>query len=422
LNTPTFNLSCRILAITWLLILLPLNQLVRPAYNDFDQYYMAGVCVAEHRWDLLYPIPKPNAPGNAGNEFDSDAKPGYSELAKAHGLPATHFHFIQLPPVALILWPLGWVDPLQAHWIWMAVSLACAGCIALQAGWILERCLGEEHFFAGILTLVITISPMLYRGVRVSNMSPMIAAMLGCAAMELARRDSLRGGTAIAGGFLTKYIGAVLIPLAAVLGRWKTIILSIAFPLIAFGITACISGKAVFMEYFTKIAPTLNRSELYRDDQSLQAFLMRVTGEFPLHPPLLLAMHVLQVIVLLIILGLIVSRRQSLKHSVPMVFAASAALIGWMLLFSPICWDHYLIYLFPLWGWLAWEAMQSRTRCVLALVTMVIALVSTPAYPPIAMPEPFNSHLMASVILTMSLGVARLISGTRREQPPANAD
>ena len=77
--------------------------------------------------------------------------------------------------------------------------------------------------------LLAALCPSMYRSVRVSNMSTIIAALIGWAALELFRGDGPRGAIAIALGTVTKYIGAALLPLALVAGRWRTVLWSGAF-------------------------------------------------------------------------------------------------------------------------------------------------------------------------------------------------
>ena len=98
------------------------------------------------------------------------------------------------------------------------------------------------------------------------------------------------------------------------------------------------------------------------------------------------------------------------------------------MLFSPICWNHYIVYLFPMWGWLAWELLGggSWIRSVAAALAIAFATVQTNAYPPLTMPEPYNSHIMASLMLVLALGVARLAfpgsgASVRGNASPASA-
>jgi hypothetical protein len=57
------------------------------------------------------------------------------------------------------------------------------------------------------------------------------------------------------------------------------------------------------------------------------------------------------------------------------VAAAALALMSWALIFSPICWDHYVMFLMPMWGWLGFRAMRSRAFCVLAAIAVGLCYV-----------------------------------------------
>jgi hypothetical protein len=119
--------------------------------------------------------------------------------------------------------------------------------------------------------------------------------------------------------------------------------------------------------------------------------------------------NVTGLVVLAVILGLIFTRRQSDWLAPPRVFAAAALLIVWLSVFSPIYWDHYL-YLYPLWGWLAWEATGSKRR--LALVVAVLLLAGIP-WATLPFRVPFElavwSHHLWSTPLVAGLAVARLL-------------
>jgi hypothetical protein len=123
-----------------------------------------------------------------------------------------------------------------------------------------------------------------------------------------------------------------------------------------------------------------------------------------------------QALTLLLVLALIFSRWRSgarvWQEHPPLVFAAASALVCWMLVFSPIFWEHYHPYVAPFWGWVAFEATRSRARLVVAVL---IGLLS---YAPTSiilnqlhlrqLPEPLSSHLLWSTVLMMGLAVVRL--------------
>ena len=109
------------------------------------------------------------------------------------------------------------------------------------------------------------------------------------------------------------------------------------------------------------------------------------------------------------------------KYMVPLAFICLLGTICWMLVFSPIFWPHYLAYLAPFWGWLAYRATVSISGVIGAL--LVMALVFFPSLPLARMlhlprlPEPLFSHLLLAVLAMGMMAIVRLMQApavTRR--------
>src|SRR5205814_9903829 len=101
-------------------------------------------------------------------------------------------------------------------------------------------------------------------------------------------------------------------------------------------------------------------------------------------------------------ISLILPRPRRYWENPSNVFAAALALIVWMMIFSPIFWEHYHAYLTPFWGWLLYRAMRSRWAMAGAIIA--IALAFLPASLIVSklhlhqLPEPLQSHLLFSAI------------------------
>src|SRR4051812_30853492 len=133
------------IALAWLFVGLPIAHLIKPAYNDYSQYYYAGLVVHERAWDALYPAPA-DVNKNPGGVENAIIKPQQRELLgrifrKWH----VKFWFIQPPTAALLLAPLGFLNPIPSHWVWLALMLSCVWIIGRQAERILEMCLGGPN-------------------------------------------------------------------------------------------------------------------------------------------------------------------------------------------------------------------------------------------------------------------------------------
>jgi hypothetical protein len=81
-----------------------------------------------------------------------------------------------------------------------------------------------------------------------------------------------------------------------------------------------------------------------------------------------------------------------------------------MLIFSPLVWNKYHLFLFPFWGWLAWEARQTNWRAALVIFAIAMEWGSWPN-----LPEPLNSHMLWGIVTIVVMAVARICT----RAPPA---
>ena len=82
----------------------------------------------------------------------------------------------------------------------------------------------------------------------------------------------------------------------------------------------------------------------------------------------------------------------------------------WLLIFSPMYWEHYTAYLAPLFGWAVWEATRSRAR----LIVMLLAAAMLYAPLPVMfkrLPDPWAAHILWATCLLLGLAIARLWKG-----------
>ena len=88
------------------------------------------------------------------------------------------------------------------------------------------------------------------------------------------------------------------------------------------------------------------------DNQGLYGLLLRISGRGATLPHAVeIAFRAAQIVALIALLILIFRQRRALSQNRAALFAASAAIVSWLLIFSPIFWEHYLAYLAPFWGW-----------------------------------------------------------------------
>lgn len=106
---------------------------------------------------------------------------------------------------------------------------------------------------------------------------------------------------------------------------------------------------------------------------------------------------------------LIARRRAQITASPSACMAAAASLILPLLLFGPIAWEHYYVYLCPLWGWLVWEAGLSRWSAIAAWGAIALTWAPLAIAPWLKLREPLLSHMLAGGIVMLGLALRRLV-------------
>ena len=422
-----FNQISVLFATLWLLITIPLGIVIRPTIPDFEQFYIGGVIASRGEWDALYPIPKPRSLDNPGLRIHSDAKPKWKSLSKDLGT-RDHTHFMLPPPSALLFAPLAFFSYQEAFWFWTFFETACVWGVAILGARLLRYVFGRLSRWEGVLILLIAVSPMTARAIRIANVSPPIALALAVALLAALRGDQpARGAWALLLGATFKYATLVLAPLLLAMRRWRMFIYLSVFGLLAVAMTVAFAGLAPFVEFYQTILPTLSRPSMFRGNQSLPGFLARVFGR-PLTPVISIALNFARLFSLLMILWVMfkISPRQWRR---PVnVLAGAGLLVSWLLVFSPIAWEHWPIFLCPVWGWLLWEVSQPGWRRVAALASLTLMCLPSGIFHVkgfasyrFSLPEPLNSSQLIGVILVLVLAYGRLLkphlSETRETAP-----
>ncbi len=411
-----FNRICLVLALLWLVVSIPLGILKRPTIPDFAQFYMGGVLASQGDWKSLYPIPYPGSRDNPGLRIHSFAKPGWRAMCRIRGVP-DYTHFILPPQSALMFAPLSLLSYRQAFWLWTFLLIGCAWGVAYVAGRLHRSLVGKPSYMEGVLALMIVLSPLTARAIRISNVSPPIALLLGLALLAtVARGKNWNGAVAVLFGAILKYATLILTPLLVATRRWKMLAWLVGLGLFATILTYAVAGPAPFIEYYEVIMPTLGRPSRFQGNQSLPGMLARVFGR-PFAPSLAAWLTLARLGTLGGILYLFVRTRAEQWRRPEKVLAGAALLVSWLLIFSPIAWEHWPIFLCPVWGWLLWEARVSGVRRVLAILALALMYVPAGIFQVagfwvsrVRVPEPYNSWQLAGVLLVFILGVWRFMS------------
>jgi alpha-1,2-mannosyltransferase len=406
-----FNRICFTIALFWLSITVPAGLILRPTIPDFSQFYTGGTLVSLGKWNALYPTPWRGSLDNAG--LHSNGKNDWVLMSARRGAP-DYTHFILPPPSALIFVPLSFLTYVQAFWLWTLLLSASVLGVAWISAELLREILGKSSRWEGALMLLIVLSPMTARSIRIANVTPFIALCIAILLRALLRDETYRGGLALVMGILFKYATLVLAPLLLITRRWRLIAWGVALGEVILAITVLIAGTRPFYEYVRIIMPTLSRPSAYLGNQTLAGMLARAYGR-PLTPFLAEILSNLRIAALTCVVFALVRLRPPKAQTPVNMLAAAALLISWLLIFSPVAWEHWALFLCPAWGWVLWEAMQPGWRRICAVTSLVlmyfpagiIQVQGIAAYP-IILPEPWNSTQLIGFMLLFALSFSRI--------------
>jgi hypothetical protein len=431
LDRRTFNRACAAFGLAFLVMtigwkMVHYHRAGLPQFQDFPQYFMGAVVAREGAWDDLYPIPNPNAKTNPGFVENSDLRPGGRALSVREGVPLDAVRFMQPPPTAILLLPLAWMPFTVSHWAWCGLLVLGAWGIALHAGRIVELCLGRASRWSGLVVLLICLSPQAHRWVRVSNMSILIGWLIGVCVIELIRRDGFRGGVALLVGSVMKYAPIVLAPMYVVLGRWRSVAWAWGVGLALLGLSLLWQGTGPYKVYIGEISPTLARTSAIPENSALQAVLLRSMGRTEADGlPIWIgrALRTVQWALLALILWLIWRRRGAFGATE--IVAGCLALMAWLLVFSPIFWEHYQAYLAPFWGWLIVQGIRGGWKRWAAALSIGLSyapwtLVAGQLFGA-TLPEVVGASLLWSTLIMLLLALITLSNRGREMRVTAAA-
>ncbi len=415
---------CLLISAMWLLVGIPLTVRFRPLRaKDFPQFYMGGLIARNHAWESLYPNPNLDSPYNPGLKWDSTMKPRYQELAANPPVETgDEPRFIQIPPAAVLFVPLTFLPYRVAYVTWSVLMGACCLGSACLARRFYEICLGRPSPKSALLIPLISCSYLAYIVIRCSNIELLISLLLGLGALGLIRKTPMSGGLAVVLAFVIKYASAVYLPVMLFARRWRMLAATLLIGALMLAATLPITGIGPWREFRESILPRLSRPYDNSNNQSLQGAIMFYTDQFPLSAGNVIFCRVLAGVGLAGLLALFATRPARYWKAAPVALAACAAMVGWLLIFSPLTWDKYSTYFFPLWGWLAWEATRSRVRGVWAGLS--IALVWAPWFSVVPhWPGVLSYHMLAGTVLLTLLATARVYRGDESagESTPSGA-
>jgi len=264
-------------------------------------------------------------------------------------------------------------------------------------------------------------SPLIYRSIRVSNVSPLFAGCVGVALLSMleARRGrDFLGAISIWLTGVLKYASIALVPVLLAARRWKMFAWLAVFGVITIVITLAVAGRETFSEFFTAVGANLAGSALNRGNQSIYGMLLRIRGQGPLPQTSITVVRVMQFVALAIVVALTLRVPKDAWKRPPVLFAGATAWLAWLLIFAPLFWEHYQMYFVPLWGWMIWEARRSWTATAIVSLILIMATLPLQVLPGLTIPEPLNSYLLLATGLMFGLALWRLANARFTEEPP----
>jgi len=414
---PPFDHICRVIALIWLLLvptagLLPFERSLIKV--DIPQFYLAGRLVWLHQAAALYPIPRPDSRHHPGLPGDAEARPGYAAESRRLQLPARTPQFIGPPPLAVLLAPWGALPFDRARILWTVMLALAQWGTALVAAAIARELLGRSPTIEGLLILSIALSPRSYAAIAIGNVSSFVGLSLGLYAWWEVRGRSRIAALAATGGTFLKYAPVVMLPALIAARRWR-LLRNMLFVFLASAlVSVVVLGFEPWRQWLVEIAPRLGRAYVGPANHSLWSVVAQLLGTDEITPGLRAAVLISSLAAMSAYCGLLVRRRPEELRSPALFLASSAGLLAWLLIWSPISWNGYQVYLMPFWGWVIWEAKRSRVG---AAAAAIIALSNLPILstwsrlfgqlPPVLAATPGLWSAAATLVLAMT----RLWSG-----------
>jgi hypothetical protein len=410
-------LAFRLAALFWIAGTIGLSAILRPNREDFAQYYMGGVIAAHGQWASLYPIPIESSTTNPGYVEGSTMKPKYAQLAQERGVGDVA-RFFQPPPASLLFAPFGVFSYSSAYRLWMLLLIFSGWIVACQAGRFFELCIPDRAKWSGLIVLIAAVSPLMYRTIRTAQVSVFVALLIGWAILAMLKNRNATGGLAIVLGAVLKYVTVVFVLLIAAMKNWKLLLWTIIIGAALALLSIAIMGIGPFIEFFYVIVPRLDRPAAWAGNQSIAGLILRLAHRDTLPEDARTAIRVAQSLTLLFIIWLLFRQEMPRWRQPTIAAAAASLLLMWMLIFSPLYWEHYGIYLVPFWGWVLAEVFRSRARMFLAVIGIGSLYVPIAVIPRVHLAEPFRTHMLFGTILLMVLCVMTLWPKNANTQTP----
>lgn len=392
----------RLLAILIALGALPVGVRLNGPPVDFAQLYMGGSMARTGQWNALYPVPLPNAEGNAGYPDGSKSHPAYERVAMELGI-GDSFRFIHAPPVALLMAPLTLLPLSTAQHLWTILMALCVGGSAVYAGLLFRELRGPAPLQEAAVVLATALLPRALFSSAIGNVSPLVGLCLGTGILTLLRNNQRQAAAATIIGAFAKYAPALLLFVMVLRRSWRALAYTAAAAVTVSLVTLAFSGPQPFVVFFRDIWPTLQRPTLSWTSQTVWGTSTELWGGTTAYPLIHTLLQILKGVSFLGIAVLLIWRARRAPLSRENTIAGTLVLLCWLLLFGPITWGHYAAYFAPFTGWLYHVCRANKGKIVWGALIVLLVFIPWKSVPLPAAP--------AYVLVHFSLFLGILLFG-----------
>jgi hypothetical protein len=154
----------------------------------------------------------------------------------------------------------------------------------------------------------------------------------------------------------------------------------------------------------------MQHSSSWAGNQSIHGFLLRALDRELLSPGTLSALKIAGVGALALLAALVWLRRNAVQRDPRRMVAAFGAFTIVVMIFSPISWEHYHLYLVPVWAWLVVETLSSPRLAVLVVPAVAASWAPVCIFDSgqWVMSEPWISHMLWASLVFLVLAVVRI--------------
>ncbi|QDU34470.1 hypothetical protein KS4_25400 [Poriferisphaera corsica] len=423
------NTSFFMIAALYMFGLLLPYAISKPKVEDFAQLYMGAVMIQQNQPQHLYPIPIPNDKQlNAGFYRGSHMNPQYKKLAAERNV-ADNNRYIYPPPVAVLALPFAYLSYPSARFVFQILLCIAAFLTAYYSAMIYQsisrdnpspknRWLSTLHQLApGLLCFILATSPLMLRGVRVGNVSLLIACLITLIFYLYLQNRRVTAAILIPLAGVAKATSLPFILLAIPLKHFRLILISGIVTVLILIATYPMLGSEPYHIFFKQITPTLMEAATIIQNHSVVNTIKKWAGLPSLPSSALTIITAIEWAIIFVTMAYIYKYRSKIRSSPLMIACAATILLNLHLIFRPLLWEHYAIISASSWALCAYYFIHTgshmfRILCILPPIIhwLPIVIVYRGRF---AFYEPIHSQMLWGHLIIILIATIGLRMGTR---------